>query len=303
VKDTFSNFAENFNPALFLRETEGEKYTHQETEKTGKLVYCSNEKDVYLFQADCLAMMDKMIEKHPDGCFDMIFADPPYFLSNGGISCQAGKMVSVNKGKWDKSQGAEANHAFNLEWLKRCQKLLKPNGTIWISGTMHVIYSLGYALQQLNYKLLNDIIWEKPNPPPNLACRYFTHSTETVLWAAKSLKSKHIFNYADMRAENSGKQMKSVWRFTSPSNAEKLHGKHPTQKPLSLVERCILSSTNKGDFILDPFAGSSTTGVAAISHNRRFCGIELENEYVDLSIKRLSDAHKIPNIQSRLEYA
>ncbi len=303
AENTFSQFADSFNTTLFLHETGAAKYQHQPSRIAEKLVYSSDEKDVYLFQADCLEMMDKMIEKHPDGCFDMIFADPPYFLSNGGISCQAGKMVSVDKGKWDKSQGAEANHTFNLEWLKRCKKLLNPNGTIWISGTMHVIYSLGYALQQLDYKLLNDIIWEKPNPPPNLACRYFTHSTETVLWAAKSPKSKHVFNYADMRAENSGKQMKSVWRFTSPPNAEKLHGKHPTQKPLSLIERCILSSTNKGDFILDPFAGSSTTGVAAINYNRRFCGIELENEYIDLSIKRLKDAKKIPKMINTMDYA
>ncbi len=303
VENSFSQFADSFRPALFLREAETAAYKHQEPKNTVKLAYCSDKKDAYLFQADCLEMMDKMIVKHPEGCFDMIFADPPYFLSNGGISCQAGKMVSVNKGKWDKSQGAEANHAFNLEWLKRCQKLLKPNGTIWISGTMHVIYSIGYALQQLDYKLLNDIIWEKPNPPPNLACRYFTHSTETVLWAAKNSKSKHVFNYADMRAENSGKQMKSVWRFTSPPNAEKTHGKHPTQKPLSLVERCILSSTNKGDFILDPFAGSSTTGVAATTHNRRFCGIELENEYIDLSIKRLKESKTLPRMTSKMEYA
>ncbi len=257
------------------------------TNKSRKLAYCNNQRQIYLFQSECLEMMDAIIEKYPSGCFDMIFADPPYFLSNDGISCQAGKMVSVNKGKWDKSSGAEANHAFNLEWLKRCQKLLKPNGTIWVSGTMHVIYSIGYAMQQLDYKLLNDIVWEKPNPPPNLACRYFTHSTEIILWAAKNQKSKHVFNYSDMRAINDGKQMKSVWRFTSPPNSEKTHGKHPTQKPLSLVERCIAASTNKGDFILDPFAGSSTTGVAAINLERKFCGIELENEYIDLSIKRL----------------
>ena len=289
----FFDFAESFNPNFSgFREVVATPYKHEKPLPVNRLVYYNSEAEAYLFQANCLDMMDLMIKKYPEGCFDMIFADPPYFLSNGGISCQAGKMVSVNKGKWDKSGGAEANHAFNLEWLKRCQKLLKPNGTIWISGTMHVIYSLGYALQQLDYKLLNDIIWEKPNPPPNLACRYFTHSTETILWAAKNPKSKHIFNYADMRAINDGKQMKSVWRFTSPPNVEKTHGKHPTQKPLSLVERCIAASTNKGDFILDPFSGSSTTGVAAINLERRFCGIELEDEYIDLSIKRMNDARR-----------
>lgn len=253
-----------------------------------KLVLSDHQAGAYLYQANCLEIMDMIIAKYPQGCFDMIFADPPYFLSNGGITCQAGKMVKVDKGKWDKSQGAEVNHAFNLEWLGRCQKLLKPNGTIWVSGTMHVIYSIGYAMQQLGYKLLNDIAWEKPNPPPNLACRYFTHSTETVLWATKSEKSKHCFNYDVMKKYNGDKQMKSVWRMTSPSSAEKEYGKHPTQKPIALVGRCIEASTKSGDFVFDPFSGSSTTGVAALGLNRKFCGVELEDAFVDLSIKRIS---------------
>ena len=258
-------------------------------DETKKLVLSNREAGAYLYQANCLEIMDMIIAKHPQGCFDMIFADPPYFLSNGGITCQAGKMVKVDKGKWDKSQGAEVNHAFNVEWLSRCQKLLKPNGTIWVSGTMHVIYSIGYALQQIGFKLLNDIAWEKPNPPPNLACRYFTHSTETVLWAAKNDKSKHYFNYDLMRKYNGDKQMKSVWRFTSPGSAEKEHGKHPTQKPLVLLQRCIEAATKPGDFVFDPFAGSSTTGVAALRLNRKFCGVELEDAFIDLSIKRLND--------------
>jgi site-specific DNA-methyltransferase (adenine-specific) len=197
-------------------------------------------------------------------------------------------MVSVNKGAWDKSQGTLTNHEFNLAWLKCCQRLLKPNGTIWISGTMHIIYSIGFAMQQLEFKMLNDIIWEKPNPPPNLACRYFTHSTETILWGAKSLKSKHFFNYAQMKKDNGDKQMKSVWKIKPPSATEKVFGKHPTQKPIELLKRCIEASTQEGDFILDPFAGSATTGVAAIALNRRFCGIEADNSYVELALKRLT---------------
>lgn len=244
---------------------------------------------MYLYRADCLEIMDNIIEKYPQGCFDMIFADPPYFLSNGGITCQSGKMVKVHKGDWDKSQGVEVNHAFNHEWLSRCQKLLKPNGTIWVSGTMHVIYSLGFAIQQLGYKLLNDIIWEKPNPSPNLTCRYFTHSTEIILWAAKNDRSKHCFNYDIMKQCNHDKQMKSVWRFTSPGTAEKIHGRHPTQKPLALLQRCIEASTKIGDFVFDPFAGSSTTGVAALNLKRKFCGVELEEEFINLSIKRLQE--------------
>ncbi len=255
-----------------------------------QLVHCDKANGAYLYQGNCLEIMDAIIEKYPNGCFDMIFADPPYFLSNGGITCQNGKMVRVNKGDWDKSQGADANHEFNRQWLMRCQKLLKPNGTIWVSGTMHVIYSIGFAMQQLGFKILNDISWEKPNPPPNLACRYFTHSTETILWAAKSEKSKHHFNYEIMKRHNGGKQMKSVWRFTAPNGSEKTFGRHPTQKPVGLLERCIEASTNEGDFVFDPFSGSSTTGVAALNLNRKFCGAEMEDEYIALSIERLKSA-------------
>lgn len=199
-------------------------------------------------------------------------------------------MVKVDKGQWDKSNGPELNHEFNTAWLSRCQKLLKPNGTIWVSGTHHVIHSVGFAMQQLGMKLLNDITWEKPNPPPNLSCRYFTHSTETLLWAAKNEKSKHRFNYEVMREMNHGRQMKSVWTFTAPNGGEKEFGKHPTQKPVALLERIILSCTTEGDLILDPFAGSSTTGVAAVRLGRRYIGVELDAGYLELSTKRLKEA-------------
>jgi len=142
-------------------------------------------------------------------------------------------------------------------------------------------------MQQLGYKILNDITWEKPNPPPNLSCRYFTHSTETVIWAAKNEKSKHTFNYPHMRQINGGKQMKSVWRFTAPASDEKTHGKHPTQKPLSLVERCLLASTNPGDLVLDPFIGSGTTAVAAVHTERKCVGIEMNTIYLDLAVMRI----------------
>jgi len=245
---------------------------------------------VWLYHANCIEFMDILISKYPLGKFDMIFADPPYFLSNGGITCHAGKMVKVDKGQWDKSNGPELNHEFNNAWLSRCQKLLKPNGTIWVSGTHHIIYSVGYAMQQLGMKILNDITWEKPNPPPNLSCRYFTHSTETIIWAAKNERAKHQFNYAIMRELNSGKQMKSVWKLAAPNGEEKDLGKHPTQKPGALLERIMLASTNDGDLIFDPFSGSSTTGVVAIKLKRRFVGCELESEYLALSAKRLSRA-------------
>ena len=240
---------------------------------------------IFLYQGDCLEVLDAIADKHPDGCFDMIFADPPYFLSNGGITCHAGKMVKVDKGDWDRSRGAEENHNFNTEWLRRCQRVLKPNGTIWVTGTHHVIFSVGYAMQQLGYKILNDIAWEKPNPPPNLSCRYFTHSTETILWAAKTEKSKHLFNYKVMKAVT-GKQMKTVWRMPAPGKAEKTFGKHPTQKPVALVERCILSSTNEGDRVLDPFLGGGTTAVACVRSYRLFVGIELDCRHIELAANR-----------------
>lgn len=253
-------------------------------------VFRNDEIGVWLYHANCIEFMDMLISKYPKGKFDMIFADPPYFLSNGGITCHAGKMVKVDKGQWDKSSGPEMNHEFNLAWLSRCQRILKPNGTIWVSGTHHVIHSVGYAMQQLGMKILNDIAWEKPNPPPNLSCRYFTHSTETIIWAAKTEKSKHCFNYDKMREINKGKQMKTVWSFTAPNGEEKEFGKHPTQKPVALLERSILASTNEGDLIFDPFSGSSTTGVAAINTHRKFVGTELESEFINLSIARLKRA-------------
>jgi len=224
----------------------------------------------------------------------MIFADPPYFLSNGGITCHAGKMVSVNKGKWDKSKGVTENHKFNLEWLKACQRVLKPNGTIWVSGTTHIIYSIGFAMQELGYKILNDIVWYKRNAPPNLSCRYFTHSTEIVLWAAKNTKSKHYFDYQSMKKINNGKQMRNVWEMGSTQKEEKKFGKHPTQKPLELLKRIVLASTKGGDLILDPFCGSSTTGVAAAILNRKYVGIDLEEEYLNLSKRRLYEAIRKP---------
>jgi len=257
---------------------------------TENCVFNDDEVGIYLYQIDCVQFMDALIEKYPNGLFDMIFADPPYFLSNGGITCYSGKIAKVDKGNWDKSKGVDENHEFNLAWLSRCQKLLKKDGTIWVSGTHHVIYSVGFAMQQLGMKILNDISWEKPNPPPNISCRYFTHSTETIIWAAKNKNSKHYFNYEELRKMNNGKQMKNVWTIPAPNGEEKKFGKHPTQKPLKLLERIIIASTKENDLIFDPFAGSSTTGVAAINLNRRFVGCELESKYIEISILRLKES-------------
>jgi site-specific DNA-methyltransferase (adenine-specific) len=236
-----------------------------------------------LYQGDCLEILAAI----PANSVDLIFADPPYFLSNGGITCHAGKMVSVHKGDWDKSRSADANHEFNRDWLAAAQRVLKPNGSIWVSGTAHVIHSVGFAMQQLGFKLLNDISWVKPNPPPNLSCRYFTHATETLIWAAKDKTSRHTFNYKLMKETNRGKQMKSVWEIRPPESWEKKFGKHPTQKPVALLERILLASTNEGDLVLDPFAGSSTTLIAAFRLRRQAVGCELTAEFLTLSLRRL----------------
>lgn len=239
-----------------------------------------------LIKGDCFKILKKLEPKS----VDMIFADPPYFLSNDGISCHSGKQVSVNKGSWDKGLSSEAKLKYNRKWLSLCKGVLKDDGTIWISGTYHNIYSIGVALELEGFSIINNITWQKPNPAPNLACRCFTHSTETIIWARKKLdknkKGKHTFNYSLMKEINGGKQMKDVWKLNLPSKKEKEFGKHPTQKPIVLLERIILASTNKGDLILDPFSGSGTTGIAAILNERSYIGIDSEKEYLDLSIKR-----------------
>jgi len=239
---------------------------------------------IRLYQGDCLELLALI----PESSVDLIFADPPYFLSNGGITCHAGRMVSVNKGDWDKSKGPGANHDFNRAWLAACQRVLKPNGSIWVSGTAHIIHSVGFAMQQLGFKLLNDISWVKPNPPPNLSCRYFTHATETLIWAARDKKSRHTFNYKLMKETNRGKQMKSVWEIKPPESWEKRLGKHPTQKPVALLERILLASSNEGDLVLDPFSGSGTTVLAALRTRRTALGLELSYEYLTLTTQRLS---------------
>jgi site-specific DNA-methyltransferase (adenine-specific) len=246
--------------------------------------YTNKDGSCTLFKGDCLNIMDSI----PAESINMIFADPPYFLSNGGITCHAGRRVSVNKGDWDKSKGIEETHKFNLEWLKKCQNILTKDGTIWVSGTAHVIYSIGFAMQQLGFKILNDIAWYKINPPPNLSCRYFTHATETVIWASKNKNSHHYFNYPLMRKMNYNKQMQSLWSITAPKLEEKTFGKHPTQKPTALLERIILASTKAHDIVLDPFTGSSTTGVASYRLGRYFIGIDNNKDFLDLSVRRLN---------------
>lgn len=224
----------------------------------------------------------------PDGSFDMVFADPPYFLSNDGISCSSGKQVSVNKGEWDKGVDVELKHDFNRRWIRECYRLLTLEGTIWISGSFHNIYSCGMALEQEDFRILNNITWRKLNPPPNLACRCFTHSTETVLWAKKNnKKAKHYFDYALMKEMNGGKQMKDVWEGPLTPKSEKTCGKHPTQKPLYLLDRIIEASTQEGCHVLDPFVGSGTTCVSAKKLGRYSMGIDSSSDYLSIAAERL----------------
>jgi len=249
-----------------------------------------------LYKNDCL----KILEQLPENSVDMIFADPPYLLSNGGFTVHAGKMVSVNKGQWDVSNGLKKDFEFQLSWIRACKRVLKPGGTIWVSGTYHSIYQCGFALQVEKFHVLNDIAWFKPNASPNLSCRFFTASHETLIWARKDKKAKHKFNYDLMKNGNwpndflkkPNKQMRSVWAVNPPQNGEKKFGKHPTQKPIDLLVRIVMASTNKGDIVLDPFTGSSTTGLAAMLNDRKFIGIDLEKKYLDLSIKRYHDIKK-----------
>lgn len=246
-----------------------------------KSYYKSPNRDFTLLQGDCIRLMREF-----DFKFDMIFADPPYFLSNGGISVQSGKVVCVDKGEWDKGGTPEHIDLFNEEWIAECREHLTENGTIWISGTYHNIFSVANKLTQLGFKILNVITWAKTNPPPNISCRYFTYSTEFIIWARKCPKKPHYFNYDLMKLLNENKQMTDVWRLPAIARWEKSQGKHPTQKPLALLVRIILASTQHGAWILDPFSGSGTTGIAASLTGRRYLGIEREKEYLDLSIRR-----------------
>ncbi|MGE3646486.1 MAG: site-specific DNA-methyltransferase, partial [Beijerinckiaceae bacterium] len=248
-------------------------------------------KGFQLYHGDALAIM----RKFDDQSVDMIFADPPYFLSNGGYTLHAGKRACVNKGQWDESRGVENDLKFHLAWIEEARRLLKPNGTIWITGTYHSIYQCGYALQATGFHILNDIAWFKPNASPNLACRMFTASHETLLWARRDKKGRHYFNYRTMKhgdwaadaLKKPDMQMRSVWSIPVTKPSEKVHGKHPTQKPIDLLTRIILASSQAGDVILDPFSGSSTTGIAtAASGERLVSGIEMARDYIDLSIRR-----------------
>jgi len=261
-------------------------------------------RDWSLVQGDCRELLALL----PAASVDVVFADPPYFLSNGGFTCRSGRRAPVRKGAWDASRGVAEDHRFNVAWLSACQRVLKPEGTLWVSGTQHGIFSVGFALQSLGYKLLNTVTWYKPNASPNLSCRYFTHSSELLIWASPRPAPRllHTFHYAEMRAEAGGKQMRDVWALprpgeeeldgggqgrvwtlTGPKPGEKALGRHPTQKPLALLDRVLRASASPGALVLDPFCGSGTTGVAARPLGMRFLGMDASEEYLNLARSRL----------------
>lgn len=256
-----------------------------------------------LYCGDALEVLRSM----PAQSFDVVFADPPYFLSNGGSTCHAGKRVKVDKGAWDASRGMQADYDFTVQWLTLVRGLLRPSGSLWVSGTHHVIFLVGYALQQLGFRTLNTITWYKPNAAPNLACRYFTHSTELIIWAGPPGPPRHVFNYPEMKALNGGKQMRDVWALppraeveladngggvvwtmVRPGKSEKSFGAHPTQKPVALLERILAASAPPRAKVLDPFCGSGTTGVAARKLGHDFWGVEVDATYLELATRRIT---------------
>ena len=258
--------------------------------------YKSPNKDFTLIQGDCVEILSQFKFE-----FDMVFADPPYFLSGGGISCQSGKVVCVDKGEWDKPMTPEQMDAFNFKWLSACREHMKDNATIWISGTHHNIFSVQQQLIKLGFKVLNIITWAKTNPPPNISCRYFTHSTEFIIWARKSQKIAHYYNYTLMKQLNGDKQMTDVWQLPAISRWEKSCGKHPTQKPIGILARLIQASTEPGAWIFDPFSGSATTGIAANLLGRRYLGLEIEDEFLAMSKARREEIEDIAIRNNYLE--
>ena len=236
-----------------------------------------------IFHGDCnevLLALDKE-------SIDSIFADPPYFLSTGkGTVTINGRPIKFDKGDWDKIRPIEEVHEFNLKWITACRRVLKPNGTIWVSGTYHNIFDVATCLQEQGFKILNIIVWQKSDPPTTFTDQRFNFSAEYIIWARKEQKVAHYFNYDLMKAMNGGVHMPDVWKIPAPGMWEKKCGKHPTQKPLRLLYRIILACTHEGDTILDPFAGSCTTGIAANLLGRKFIGIDQSEEYLQLGIRR-----------------
>ncbi len=241
------------------------------------MYYQSKDKDFTLYHGDSMQILRQLQEQ-----VDMIFADPPYFLSNGGKKIQGRRMVSVDKGDWDKLEAVDSIDQFNQEWIDACKPILKDDGTIWVCGTFHNIYSVEKCLKNAGFQIINIVTWQKSDPTPTWGELHFNFSSEFIIWARKNPKSKHYFNYELMKQLNGGVLMPDVWKLPTVGMWEKTCGKHPTQKPLRLLYRIILASTRAGEVILDPFAGSCSTGIAAYLLGRKFIGIDQSKEYLDL---------------------
>lgn len=231
---------------------------------------------------------------------DCIFADPPYFLSKGfSVRTINGHRRNFDKGDWDRVRTQKEIHDFNTNWIAVCRKVLKHNGTIWVSGTYHNIFDVAICLQEQGFKVLNIIVWQKTDPPTTFTEQRFNFSAEYIIWARKEENTPHYFNYDLMKSLNGGVHMPDVWQLPSTGLWEKTCGKHPTQKPLRLLYRIILACTRDGDTILDPFAGSCTTGIAANLLGRKFIGIEQSEDYLQLGIKRKKEIFN-PDVARKL---
>ena len=243
-----------------------------------------------IIKGDCVAALEAL----PDQSVDVIFADPPYNLQLGGTLTRPDQsLVDAVDDAWDQFASFEAYDAFTRAWLLACRRVLKPNGTIWVIGSYHNIFRVGATLQDLDFWILNDIVWRKTNPMPNFKGRRFQNAHETMIWASRDPKAKgYTFNYDAMKAANDDVQMRSDWLFPICSGGERLKGAdgkkvHPTQKPEALLARVLMASTKPGDIVLDPFFGSGTTGAVAKRLGRNFVGIEREQVYIDAALERI----------------
>lgn len=245
-------------------------------------MYYQSEDNIFrLYQGDSMQVLRQLHQP-----VDVIFADPPYFLSGGGKKIQGRSLVSVNKGDWDKSRSIDEIDEFNRHWIDACKPLLKDNGTIWVCGTFHNIYSVEKCLKEAGFQIINIITWHKSDPTPTWGELHFNFSSEYIIWARKNPRSKHFFNYELVKELNGGVLMPDVWKLPTVGMWEKTCGKHPTQKPLRLLYRIVMASTRIGETILDPFAGSCTTGIAANLLGRKFIGIDQSEEFLQLGIRR-----------------
>lgn len=233
-----------------------------------------------IYNDDCLNVLKKL----KDNSIDLIIADPPYFLSNGGKSINNGKIVSVNKGEWDKVNSRGEKLLFTEKWIKACKRVIKPTGSIFIMGSYHNIFDVYDACYKYGLKIINFITWNKTDPPPLIYKNKFRFSAEHILWVKKG--KVHKFNYKYIYNVNS-EEMTDVWRLSAVSLPEKKFGYHPTQKPIKLMERMIFACTDEGDVVLDPFMGSGTTVVASKKLNRKFIGIEKEISYFNIAKSRI----------------